>query len=94
MIVLHHRNLGRTNLFGKQQQHAFCALLSSAPNRPSHSAKVDPHSFALHFSLLTPFTGIPDTRIEGIWRQIIDVFRGGILADWSVPLYHGNVFLL
>ncbi|KAG1789692.1 uncharacterized protein HD556DRAFT_1433599 [Suillus plorans] len=24
---------------------------------------------------------ISDTRIEGIWRQIIEVFRGGILAD-------------
>ncbi len=27
---------------------------------------------------------IPDGRIDGIWRQILDVFRGGILADWSV----------
>jgi len=27
---------------------------------------------------------IPDARIEGIWRQIIEVFRGGILADCSV----------
>ncbi|KAF7985483.1 hypothetical protein HWV62_5261 [Athelia sp. TMB] len=27
---------------------------------------------------------IPDDRIEGMWRQIIDVFRGGILADCSV----------
>ncbi|KAF7416059.1 hypothetical protein PC9H_002319 [Pleurotus ostreatus] len=26
---------------------------------------------------------IPDDRVEGIWRQIIDVFRGGILADCS-----------
>lgn len=26
---------------------------------------------------------IPDERIEGIWRQVIDVFRGGILADCS-----------
>lgn len=25
---------------------------------------------------------IPDERIEGIWRQVIDFFRGGILADW------------
>jgi hypothetical protein len=24
---------------------------------------------------------ISDTRVEGIWRQIIEVFRGGILAD-------------
>ncbi|KAF8656137.1 hypothetical protein AX16_002739 [Volvariella volvacea WC 439] len=24
---------------------------------------------------------IPDDRIEGIWHQILDVFRGGILAD-------------
>ncbi|KAH8111570.1 hypothetical protein DFH11DRAFT_1791651 [Phellopilus nigrolimitatus] len=24
---------------------------------------------------------VPDTRVEGIWRQIIDVFRGGISAD-------------
>ncbi|KZP24026.1 hypothetical protein FIBSPDRAFT_785328 [Athelia psychrophila] len=27
---------------------------------------------------------IPNDRIEGMWRQIIDVFRGGILADCSV----------
>jgi hypothetical protein len=93
MIVLHHRNLGRTNLFGKQQQHAFCGLLRSAPSRPSHSAKVDHHIFA-HLPFLTTFTGIPDTRIEGIWRQIIDVFRGGILADWFVPLCYGDAFLL
>ncbi|KAJ3930574.1 MAG: hypothetical protein NXY57DRAFT_300956 [Lentinula lateritia] len=26
---------------------------------------------------------ISDERLEGIWRQIIDVFRGGILADCS-----------
>ncbi|KAF9484605.1 hypothetical protein BDN70DRAFT_825412 [Pholiota conissans] len=26
---------------------------------------------------------IQDDRIEGIWRQILDVFRGGILADCS-----------
>lgn len=30
----------------------------------------------------SPIQDIPDERIEGIWRQIIDVFRGGILADW------------
>jgi hypothetical protein len=27
---------------------------------------------------------IPDERIEGIWRQILDVFRGAILAEWFV----------
>ncbi|KAJ4490805.1 hypothetical protein J3R30DRAFT_3752338 [Lentinula aciculospora] len=27
---------------------------------------------------------LSDERIEGIWRQIIDIFRGGILADCSV----------
>ncbi|EPQ52984.1 hypothetical protein GLOTRDRAFT_139951 [Gloeophyllum trabeum ATCC 11539] len=26
---------------------------------------------------------IPDDRVEGIWRQVIDVFRGAILADCS-----------
>ncbi|KAI0030497.1 hypothetical protein K488DRAFT_54152 [Vararia minispora EC-137] len=26
---------------------------------------------------------LPDSRVEGIWRQTIDVFRGGILADCS-----------
>ena len=30
---------------------------------------------------------IPDERIEGIWRQILDVFRGGILADWFVVCF-------
>ncbi|KII84914.1 hypothetical protein PLICRDRAFT_179240 [Plicaturopsis crispa FD-325 SS-3] len=33
--------------------------------------------------LKTLDTDIPDDRIEGIWRQVIDVFRGGILADCS-----------
>lgn len=28
---------------------------------------------------------LPDDRVEGIWRQVIDTFRGGILADWCVP---------
>jgi len=41
----------------------------------------------LAFAFLTAFPDIPDTRIEGIWRQIIDVFRGGILADWHVIYY-------
>ncbi|KAF7290808.1 Protein MON2 [Mycena indigotica] len=27
---------------------------------------------------------IPDEHIEGIWRQLLDVFRGGILADCSI----------
>ncbi|KAF8879578.1 guanine nucleotide exchange factor in Golgi transport N-terminal-domain-containing protein [Infundibulicybe gibba] len=26
---------------------------------------------------------VPDTRVECIWRQVLDVFRGGILADCS-----------
>ncbi|KAJ6510816.1 hypothetical protein C8R45DRAFT_1207663 [Mycena sanguinolenta] len=26
---------------------------------------------------------IPDEHVEGIWRQVLDVFRGGILADCS-----------
>ena len=25
---------------------------------------------------------IPDERVEGIWHQILDVFKGGLLADW------------
>ncbi|KAF8639344.1 hypothetical protein AX17_001563 [Amanita inopinata Kibby_2008] len=33
---------------------------------------------------------ISDERIEGIWRQILDVFRGGILADCS----HAESFTL
>ncbi|KAF8198188.1 hypothetical protein K438DRAFT_1823993 [Mycena galopus ATCC 62051] len=28
-------------------------------------------------------SGVPDEHIEGIWRQMLDVFRGGILADCS-----------
>ncbi|KAH7341760.1 hypothetical protein B0J17DRAFT_647820 [Rhizoctonia solani] len=35
-------------------------------------------------------SGVSDSRIEAIWRQIIDVFRGGLLADCtaaeSLPL--------
>ncbi|KAF8057511.1 hypothetical protein FPV67DRAFT_1527758 [Lyophyllum atratum] len=30
-----------------------------------------------------PEQGIPPDRIEGIWHQVLDVFRGGILADCS-----------
>lgn len=29
---------------------------------------------------------IPVETVEGIWRQILDIFRGGILADWCVGL--------
>ena len=25
---------------------------------------------------------ISDERVEGIWHQILDVFKGGLLADW------------
>ncbi|PPQ87390.1 hypothetical protein CVT24_000252, partial [Panaeolus cyanescens] len=24
---------------------------------------------------------IPDERVEGIWRQLLDAYKGGILAD-------------
>ena len=34
--------------------------------------------------LLTPTSEVPEAQQEGIWRQIIETFRGGILADWSV----------
>jgi len=27
---------------------------------------------------------IEETRMVGLWRQILDVFRGGLLADWLV----------
>lgn len=41
--------------------------------------------------LISRIQGIPDERIEGIWRQIIDVFRGGILADWSASFVSPTV---
>ena len=25
-------------------------------------------------------------RVESTWKQVIDVYRAGILADWCVPL--------
>jgi hypothetical protein len=25
-------------------------------------------------------------RVESTWKQVIDVYRGGILADWYAPL--------
>lgn len=31
--------------------------------------------------------------MEGIWRQVIDVFRGGILADWYVSLVYLRFFV-
>ncbi|RDB21958.1 Protein MON2 [Hypsizygus marmoreus] len=31
-----------------------------------------------------PEQEVPSERIEGIWHQVLDVFRGGILADCSV----------
>jgi hypothetical protein len=40
---------------------------------------------------LTNPLDIPDDRVEALWRQIIDVFRGGILADWSAILSHGMI---
>ena len=27
---------------------------------------------------------IEEPRLVGLWRQILDVFRGGLLADWLV----------
>lgn len=45
---------------------------------------------------LSEDSGIPDERVEGIWRQVLDVYRGGILADWyalrsfNLPLTHIN----
>ena len=30
---------------------------------------------------------IPDEQIEGIWRQILDIFWGGILADWCTNFF-------
>lgn len=35
-----------------------------------------------HSVTLTRNTEISTDRVEGIWRQIVDSFRGGILADW------------
>jgi hypothetical protein len=42
------------------------------------------HTFFQIVKILTLLLDIPDERIEGIWRQMLDVFRGGILADWCV----------
>jgi len=25
---------------------------------------------------------LADENLEGLWRQILDVFKGGLLADW------------
>ena len=25
---------------------------------------------------------IQTDRVEGVWRQVVEAFRGGILADW------------
>lgn len=33
-------------------------------------------------AMLNAFTDLDEQRIEGIWRAILDVYRGGILADW------------
>jgi hypothetical protein len=30
-------------------------------------------------------TGLSPVRVESVWRQMIDVYRGGILADRCVP---------
>lgn len=38
---------------------------------------------------LTLFPAVSDSRVEAIWRQIVDVFRGGLLADWyALPSFH------
>lgn len=37
-------------------------------------------------------SGIPDERVEGIWRQVLDVFRGGLLADWYVVLITVGIY--
>jgi hypothetical protein len=33
-------------------------------------------------------------RVESTWKQVIDVYRGGILADWYVPLLILHTILL
>jgi len=30
---------------------------------------------------------IPDERLEGMWREMLSVFQGGILADWYVLFF-------
>jgi hypothetical protein len=32
-------------------------------------------------------------RVEGIRRQLIEVFRGGILADWCAFLYYSAIVI-
>jgi hypothetical protein len=32
-------------------------------------------------------------RVESVWRQVIDVYRGGILADWCVLLLEATPFV-
>jgi hypothetical protein len=54
-------------------------------------ARVALYNFPLPLPFSPTPSDIPDARIEGIWRQIIDVFRGGILADWFVPFRSGDV---
>ena len=30
---------------------------------------------------------LSSARVESIWRQVIDVYRGGILSDWYAYTY-------
>lgn len=39
------------------------------------------HNFSA-LSLAHSVIDLPGERVEGIWRQVLDVFRGGLLADW------------
>jgi hypothetical protein len=37
---------------------------------------------------------LSSVRVETTWKQVIDVYRCGILADWYVPLLMALTILL
>lgn len=75
--------------YGKRQQRVSCVLSKNVRDSSKYCGTVS-FSFRCTCVVLASerhlLEDIPDDRIEGIWRQLIDVFRGGILADWYVYL--------
>lgn len=37
---------------------------------------------ALLYLFVDVVIDIQTDRVEGVWRQVVEAFRGGILADW------------
>ena len=74
----------RTSRSGRRR-HNVSSESSKKPHLESNRSERVSGSFRACFSTLTfphNFQDLTNERVESIWWQMLDVFRGGILADW------------